>query len=77
MDKKNHLYMVIEITQLLAKNNCTYAEVDRILDILQEEFKEQRFDLEYDSLDDYFNEHKCHDADNMTVKALNHVDELL
>ena len=38
MDKKNHLYMVIEITQLLAKNNCTYAEVDRILDILQEEF---------------------------------------
>lgn len=68
------LYLTVEISQLLRNNQCTYAETERILDILTDEFKQQREELEYDTLKDYFTGHKTCHADTQVVQSLNHVD---
>lgn len=69
-----NLYLVIEITQLLYKNNRTYDDVKKILDILQDEFKTQRECLEYDDVDDYLQGRKTADVSNKIVQQLNHVE---
>lgn len=69
-----NLYLVIEITQLLYKNNRTYDDVKKILDILQDEFKTQRECLEYDDVDDYLQGRKTVDVSNKIVQPLNHVE---
>lgn len=68
------LYLTIEISQLLANQKCTYSETESILSLLTDEFKQQREELEYDTLDDYFNNRKCCNADNQLIKSLNYVD---
>ena len=68
------LYLTVEISQMLKNNQCTYAEVERILDILTDEFKQQREELEYETLDDYFNQHKAYNANGVIIQSLNHVD---
>ena len=70
------LYLTVEISQMLKNNQCTYAEVERILDILTDEFKQQYEELEYDTFDDYFAGHKTNYVDNQVVESLNHVDEI-
>ena len=67
------LYLTVEITQLLRNNKCTYAETERILDILTDEFKQQREELEYNTFDDYFAGHKTNHVDRKVVQSLNHV----
>lgn len=69
-----NLYLVIEITQLLYKNNRTYDDIKKILDILQDEFKTQRECLEYDDVDDYLQGRKTVDVSNKIVQPLNHVE---
>ena len=67
------LYLTVEISQMLRNNQCTYAEVERILDILTSEFKQQREELEYETLDDYFIGHKTNHVENKVVESLSHV----
>ncbi len=69
------LYLIVEISQLLANQKCTYSEAKSILSILTDEFKQQCEELEYNTLDDYFNNKKCCNAGNQVIKSLNHVDE--
>lgn len=69
-----NLYLVIEITQLLYKNNRTYDDVKKILDILQDEFKTQRECLEYDEVEDYLQGRKTADVSNKVIQSLNHVE---
>lgn len=67
------LYLTVEISQMLKNNQRTYAEVERILDILTDEFKQQREELEYETLDDYFVGHKTNHVENKVVESLSHV----
>ena len=68
------LYLSVEISQMLKNHECTYSEVEEILTLLTDEFKEQRNALEYATYDDYFSGHKTSNVDNDVVMALNHVD---
>ena len=70
------LYLTVEVSQLFKNNQCTYADVERILEILTDEFKQQREELEYETLDDYFQNHKTCYVDNQVVQSLNHVSEI-
>lgn len=69
-----NLYLVIEITQLLYKNNRTYDDVEKILDMLQDEFKTQRECLEYDDVEDYLQGRKIADVSSKVIQPLNHVE---
>lgn len=73
MDNKI-LYLSVEISQMFKKHECTYSEVEEILSLLTDEFKEQRNELEYATYDDYFSGHKTSHVNNDVVMALNHVD---
>ena len=66
------LYLVIEITRLLNEYNCTYNEADDILRIATDEIKQQRENKEYDTLKDYFNNHKTRNVDDEVVDAMKH-----
>lgn len=68
------LYLSVEISQMLKNHECTYSEVEEILALLTDEFKEQRNELEYATCDDYFNGNKTSYVDNDVIMALNHVD---
>lgn len=68
------LYLTIEISQMLRNNQCTYAETERILELLNDEFKQQRENLEYETLDDYIAGYKTNHVDNKVIQSLNHVD---
>lgn len=68
------LYLAIEISQLLANQKCTYSETEAILSLLTDEFKQQREELEYNTIDDYFNNQKSCNVSNRIIKSLNHVD---
>lgn len=69
-----NLYLVIEITQLLYKNNRTYDDVKKILDILHDEFKTQRECLEYDDVNYYLQGRKTANISNKIIQPLNHVE---
>ena len=69
------LYLTIEITQLLKSYNCTYSEAERILELLDEIFKQQRENLEYDTLDNYFKGNKIKCANDIVIEQLNHVED--
>lgn len=68
------LYLTVEISQLLHKYQCTYNETAEILQLITAEIKQQRDDLECDTVDDYLNSHKTTHADNMVIQPLNHVE---
>ena len=77
MDKKyisKTLYLSVEISQMLKNHECTYSEVEEILALLTDEFKEQRNELEYATYDDYLSGNKTAHVDNDVVMTLNHVD---
>lgn len=72
----NILYLVIEITQLLSKHNCTYKDADIIIKMLENEIKQQRNDLDLEIITEtnmyrYLNKHL---SDDKIVKPLNHID---
>ncbi|RGH55060.1 hypothetical protein DW846_02420 [Ruminococcus sp. AM36-2AA] len=70
----NHkvLSTVIDITQLLCKNSCTYDEAYKILNMVTAEFKQQQENLEYATYDDYFAGTKTDDVSNKVIAPLNH-----
>lgn len=68
------LYLSVKISQMLKNHECTYLEVEEILALLTDEFKEQRNELEYATYDDYFSGHKTAYVGNDVVMSLNHVD---
>ena len=80
MDKKdnkhsNKLWMVIELSQILSNNNCTYKQSVDILSLLLDEIKEQQKCKEYDTFDDYCKGIKSKKLDSQIIKPLNHVPE--
>lgn len=68
------LYLSVKISQILKNHECTYSEVEEILALLTDEFKEQRNELEYATYDDYFSGHKTAHVGSDVVMSLNHVD---
>lgn len=70
----NHkvLSTVIDITQLLCKNSCTYDEAYKILKMVTDELKQQQENLEYVTYDDYFAGTKTDDVSNKVITPLNH-----
>ncbi len=52
------LYLVVEISQLLSKYNCTFSEAESILSLSLSEIRQQRENLEYDTTLDYINSNK-------------------
>lgn len=68
------LYLIVEISQLLKNQQCTYSEAKEILQSLIDEFNQQQENLEYATYDDFFANRKTYYANNDIVKALNHVE---
>lgn len=68
------LSTTISITQLLANESCTYNEVDKIIETLQDWIKQSRQDNEYDTVNDFVNGNKTRCVDDDLVKPLNHVE---
>lgn len=68
------LYLTVEISHLLHKYNCTYNEIDKIVELLQSWIKQSREENEYDTIDDYINGNKTRSVDNDIVQPMNHVE---
>ena len=65
------LYLVVEISQLLSKYNCTFSEAERIL---LSEIRQQRENLEYNTTLDYTNGNKTKIVDNEEIKPSQHIE---
>ena len=68
------LSTTISITQLLANENCTYNEADKIIETLQDWIKQSRQDNEHDTVTDFISGSKTRCVDDVVVKPLNHVE---
>ena len=68
------LYLVVEISQLLSKYNCTFSEAESILSLSLSEIRHQRENLEYDTTLDYINGNKTKSADNEEIQSLQHIE---
>ena len=68
------LYLVVEISQLLSKYNCTFSEAESILSLSLSEIRQQRESLEYNTTLDYINGNKTKIVDNEEIKSLQHVE---
>lgn len=62
--------VVILMSKILKKHGCTYMESEEILYLLISEFKAQKQELEYKTFQDFINNHKTFNADNVIVSAL-------
>ena len=73
--KANHkdLWLIVEITRLLRKYDCTYEEADEIIKQVALEIKIQRECYEYDDVDDLIAGVKKRDGKDAVISALNHV----
>lgn len=67
------LSTIINISQILEKNQHTYNDVEEILRTLMEHYKTVRECIEYDTVQDLKNNIKKIDAGNMKVKKINDV----
>ncbi len=67
------LSLLIDITQLLHANKCTYSESEYIANSLLSLLREQREHYEYDTATDWHNQKKSRSADNHIINPLNHV----
>ena len=70
INNKKCLSTAIDVSQLLYNNQCTYDEAEKVLDLLQAEFKQQRENYEYDSVSDLMNCKKSRYADDITIQPL-------
>lgn len=59
--------IIVSITHLLARNKCTYDEVDQILEQLQHWIKETREQKEYATCKDYVSKNKTDCMDNVVI----------
>lgn len=69
--------IIVTITHLLAKNKCTYDEVDWILEQLQHWIKETRKQNEYATYKDYVAKNKTACMDDVVITPMGFVDENL
>lgn len=69
--------IIVSITHLLARKECTYDEVDWILEQLQHWIKHQREQNEYATYLDYQNRNKTSCMDNVIITPMGFVDENL
>lgn len=67
------LSTIINISQILEKNQHTYNDVEEILRTLMEHYQTVRECIEYDTIQDLKNNIKKIDAGNMKVKKINDV----
>lgn len=68
------LYLVVEISQLLSKYNCTFSEAESILSLSLSEIRQQRENLEYNTTLDYINGNKTKNVDNEEIKPSQHIE---
>lgn len=72
-DKDNKiLFMMIELSQVLKRYNCTYCEAEQIISNLQFELKRQQEEKEFETLDDYFAGIKTSDFNNKVIEGWEH-----
>lgn len=69
--------IIVSVTHLLARNKCTYDEVDWILEQLQHWIKEKREQNEYETYKDYLEQNKTDCMDNVVITPMGLVDENL
>lgn len=69
--------IIVSITHLLARKNCTYDETDWIIEQLQHWIKDARERREYATCIDYHNNHKTASMDNVVITPIGHVDDNL
>lgn len=68
------LFLSVEISQLLHQHNCTYTETQEILQLLDDWIKQQRENMEYDTIDDLIFENKSRNIDDLIISPMNHVE---
>ncbi len=69
--------IIVSVTHLLARNNCTYNEVDWILEQLQYWIKHRREQNEYVTYLDYQNDNKTECMDDVVITPMDFVDKNL
>lgn len=72
-NNKKWLSVAIDISQLLYNNQCTFDETEKILQFLQSEFKQQRENYEYDTVDDFISRNKSRYANDIIIQPLHHL----
>lgn len=69
--------IIVSITHLLARKNCTYDETDWIIEQLQHWIKDTREQREYATCIDHHNDKKTASMDNVVITPMGYVDENL
>lgn len=64
------LSVIIQITQLLSQNQCTYDDTEEILQCLLGHYKTVREQKEYATVQDFISNKKSIDIGNKVVSAL-------
>lgn len=75
-----HKYLnltIVSVTHLLAKNKCTYDEVDWILEQLQHWIKESREQNEYATCRNYAIKNKTANVNNVVITPMRFVNKNL
>lgn len=75
MGLKSNLYMAVEITQVLANNNCTIKDADEIIRLLQCELSSRRFNCECGNVEAIKEGKKAVCADDIVITPLDHDSE--
>ena len=69
-----NLYLVVGISQLLSKYNCTFSEAESMLSLSLSEIRQQLENLEYNTTLDYTNGNKTKIVDNEEIKPSQHIE---
>ncbi len=74
-DKDNkELFLMIELSQVLKQNQCTYKEAKEILSKLQYELKTQQENKEYNTVSDWAKGVKNQDYENQIIEGWDHIE---
>ena len=66
------LQIMTAITRLLYGSECTYKETIEMLSALLSHMKQMQTNIEYETVDDYYQNKKCCDASNMIITPFNY-----
>lgn len=64
------LQIVVLITQILQRYECTYSEARKIVTGVYNYIYQMQRESEYETESDYWNHHKTHDVENDIVQAM-------
>lgn len=67
------LQVIVLITQILQRYECTYPEAKYIIKCVHEHLEQGQRNLEYETTADYCNHHKTYNAENDIIPAMNFV----